>query len=236
MNRNRRFGGYLLAVLALFGLALVAPRAWATPNQARPGQGISVPTPTPVREWSPSPPTNTPPTRPPDGSPATPLPPGTTPVAPGAPTPIPLPAGATPGATGAAALALAKTVDRLETWPGAMVWFTLTASNPGSASARQLVLEDALPAGLDPIPVQDASVSWDGRTLRGRLPLLPPGGQWVVTFSAIVREDAPTGTLVVNSAQLLAAGGLSARAEAYLALPPAELPTVGGIADGIPLP
>ena len=39
MNRNRRLGGYLLVVLALFGAVLVGPRAWATPSQARPGQG-----------------------------------------------------------------------------------------------------------------------------------------------------------------------------------------------------
>jgi uncharacterized repeat protein (TIGR01451 family) len=236
MNPKRRLGGYLLALLVLFGLALFAPRAWATPGQARPGQGVSVPTLTPVREWSPSPPTDTPPTRPPDDAPATPLPPGTTPVMPGVSTTTPLPAKTTTVATGAAALALAKTVDRLQTWPGAMVQFTLTASNAGSASARQLVLVDTLPAGLDPVPVQDASVAWDGRTLRGRLPLLPPGGQWVVTFSAIVREDAPAGALVVNSAKVAAAGGLSARAEAYLALPPVELPRVGGMAGGIPLP
>ena len=39
MNRNRRLGGYLLALLALFGAVLVAPRAWATPSSgaARPG-------------------------------------------------------------------------------------------------------------------------------------------------------------------------------------------------------
>ncbi len=53
MNRNRRLGGYLLAVLALFSAGLMGPRAWATSSQARPGQGISVPTKTPVREWSP---------------------------------------------------------------------------------------------------------------------------------------------------------------------------------------
>ena len=81
---------------------------------------------------------------------------------------------------------------------------------------------------LDPGAVQGTSAAWDGRTLRGRLPILPPGGRWVVTFSASVREDAAAGKLVVNSAQVLATGGLSARSDAYLALPPAELPKVGG--------
>ena len=38
MNRNRRLGGYLLVVLALFGAVLMGPSAWAT-GQTRPGQG-----------------------------------------------------------------------------------------------------------------------------------------------------------------------------------------------------
>ena len=133
------------------------------------------------------------------------------------------------GAT-SAALALMKDVDRLEAWPGVTVLFTLTVSNAGAASARQVVLMDILPAELDPGTVQGVSVAWDGRTLRGLLPVLPPGGRWVVAFDAIVREDATAGKLVVNSAQASAAGGLSARAETYLALPPAELPAVGGSA------
>ncbi len=244
MNRNRRFGVYLLVMLALFAAGLVGPRAWATSNPARPGQGISVPTVTPVREWSPQPPTSVPPTdrptdRPSSGNTMTPLPSGATPTPPARQlTSTPLPAGAaTPGVNGsAAALSLVKTVDRLEIWPGATVWFTLTARNPGAASARQIVLEDVLPAELEPGTVQGTSAAWDGRTLRGRLAVLPPGGQWVVAFSAIVRQDVSAGNLVVNSAQIRAAGGLSAHADAYQALPPAELPQVGRSADELRLP
>jgi uncharacterized repeat protein (TIGR01451 family) len=241
MDRNRRLGGYLLALLALFGAVLVVPRAWATPSQARPGQGITVPTATPVRQWTPPtpvPPTERPTDRPPGGDAATALPPGAAPTTSTLRlTAAPLPAAGTPPVSGAgAALTLAKTSERLETWPGATVWFTLAASNPGSASARQLVLEDVLPAELDPGAVVDAAATWDGRTLRGRLPVLPPGGRWVITFTAIVREDVKAGKLVVNSAQVSAAGGLSARAEAYLALPPAELPAVGGGGDELRQP
>ena len=229
MNRNRRLGGYLEIALVLFGAMLMGPRAWATPS----GQGGSVPTLTPVRPWSPEPPTTVPPTdqptdQPPDDNTATPSPPDATPTSP-APQ---LTSTSNPGA----ALDLVKAADRLEAWPGATVWFTLAVNNPGAASARQLVLEDTLPAELDPGTVDGTSVVWDGRVLRGRLPVLPPGGQWVIAFSASVREDAAAGKLVVNSAQVSAAGGLNARAEAYLALPPAELPTVGGGADDLRLP
>jgi uncharacterized repeat protein (TIGR01451 family) len=234
MNRNYRLGGYLLAALALFGAVLVGPRAWATPSQARPGQGISVPTATPVVEWSPPPP-DVPPTAPPsdDDSDSAPPPDATpTPPAPLPPTPTPIPSAS---ATPSAALALVKKAGRLEAWPGATVTFTLIVSNPGAASARQIVLEDVLPAELDPGTVQGTSAAWDGRTLRGRSSVLPPGGRWVVTFSAIVREDVTAGKLVVNNARASAAGGLNARANAYLALPPAELPAVGGSADELRL-
>ena len=247
MNRNRRLGGYLLITLVLFSAILMGPRAWATSSQARPGQGFTVPTMTPSREWSPEPTTAVPPTdrptdrptgRPSGGNTATPLPPDATPTSPaGLLTSTPISAEATPTVGGSrAALALVKAVDRLEAWPGATVWFTLTVSNPGAASVRQLVLTDVLSVELDPGAVQGTSAAWDGRTLRGRLPVMPPGGRWVVRFSASVREDAAAGKLVVNSAQVSAAGGLSARSDAYLALPPAELPAVGGGADEHRLP
>jgi uncharacterized repeat protein (TIGR01451 family) len=240
MNRNRRLGGYLLITLVLFGAMLMGPRAWATPSQARPGQGLSVPTMTPSRAWSPEPTTAVPPTdrptdRPSDDNTATPIPPGATPTSPArllTSTPVSAEASPTVGGSGAA-LALVKAVDRLEAWPGATVWFTLIVSNPGTASAQQLVLTDVLPAELGPGAVQGTSAAWDGRTLRGRLPVLPPGGRWVVTFSASVREDAAAGKLVVNSAQVSTTGGLSASSDAYLALPPAELPNVGGGTDGL---
>lgn len=238
MNRNRRLGGYLLAVLALFGAVLVGPSAWATVGQTRPGQGGSVPTPTPVKQWSP-PPTERPTDRPPADTTETPVPSGVTPTAPARPltaTPT-IPAAATPSVSSSgAALTLVKAGDRNEAWPGATVWFTLAVSNPGAASARQVVLQDTLPAELDPGVVEGTSAVWDGRVLRGRMPVLPPGGQWVIAFSATVRKDAAAGKLVVNQAQVTAESGLSARAEAYLALPPAELPTVGGRADGLRLP
>ena len=54
MNHRRRLGVYLLVMLALCSAGLMGPRAWATPPQTRPGQGISVPTATPVRRMEPN--------------------------------------------------------------------------------------------------------------------------------------------------------------------------------------
>ncbi len=123
---------------------------------------------------------------------------------------------------------LAKEVGRREVWPGAMVSYTLTLTNVGSVSARQVVLEDTLPADLAPGAVQGAAAAWVGRTLQARVPVLPPGGRLVVAFSAVVAANVAPGGLLVNQAQATAAGGLSASAEVGVALPPAELPVVGG--------
>ena len=133
MNRNRRLGGYLLITLVLFGAILMGPRAWATPSQARPGQGFTVPTMTPSREWSPEPTTAVPPTdrptdrptgRPSGGNTATPLPPGATPTPPAARAhfhPHPRRGYAHSWAAPAQSWRLVKAVDRLEAWPGATV-------------------------------------------------------------------------------------------------------------------
>jgi uncharacterized repeat protein (TIGR01451 family) len=197
---------YVLMALALFAGLIAGPRAWATPAQMRSDQGITVPTKTPVDEPDDEPePTSEPP-------PAT--------VAPEA----------TPAATAtpAAALALTKRANRIPAWRGQTVTFTLVLKNTGQASARQVSLEDTLPAGLEPGPVHGTGAAWNGRTLAGQMPVLPPGGEFVVAFDAVVRADAEVGGLLVNVARASAAGGLSARARAFVALPPAELPAVGG--------
>jgi uncharacterized repeat protein (TIGR01451 family) len=128
----------------------------------------------------------------------------------------------------AAALKLIKRANRLLIWRGQTVTFTLTLTNSGQTSARQVSLADTLPDGLAPGLARGAGAVWDGRTLRAQTPVLPPGGQLVVTFDAVVASDARIGGLLVNRAQATAAGGLSANAEAFVALPPAELPAVGG--------
>jgi uncharacterized repeat protein (TIGR01451 family) len=125
-------------------------------------------------------------------------------------------------------LRLEKRANRDRVWPGASVDFTLILSNVGNASARQLIIEDPLPAGLMPGEItQGAGAGWSQRTLRAQLPVLPPGGKYSVVFRTFVSPDA-TGATLVNRANASAAGGLTAKAAYALALPPSELPPVGG--------
>ena len=154
MNHRRRLGVYLLVMLALFSAGLMGPRAWATPPQTRPGQGISVPTATPVRQWSPTvQPGDTP--RPAEPSPE---PPADTPVAGATPSTAAtitpalsrVPATSLPDA---AALKLIKRANRLLIWRGQTVTFTLILRNSGQTLARQVSLTDTLPDGLTPGPV-----------------------------------------------------------------------------------
>ncbi|MGQ9768229.1 MAG: hypothetical protein ACUVSS_13145, partial [Anaerolineae bacterium] len=127
-----------------------------------------------------------------------------------------------------AALLLTKQADRTVVWPGLEVVFTLTLINQGTTSARQIVIEDALPPALLPGTIQGTAAAWEGQTLRARTPVLAPGGRFVVTFTARVREDVLPGGAIVNQAAATAMGDQRAVAGVVLALAPIELPTTGG--------
>lgn len=219
MKTNTRRIVYGLAALTLLGVLIAGPRAWAVPARDYLGQGGTLPTRTPTRPFVPTEVPTVPPAPPKpratEAPPAAPPAPGETatlaPTAPSAP---------------AAVLALSKTVDRLEAWPGATVRFTVTLANAGAGSARQVVIEDVLPMGLEPGQIITSGAAWAGRTLRARVPVLAPGGRIVVTFTALVRADA-AGVVIINRATATAAGGLNANASAVMGLPPVELPPTG---------
>lgn len=219
MKRNLRFLAYITGGLLLLGVTLVVPAVWATPDQGRPAQ--TVPTRTPVRTFVPT----IAPTEAPTLAPATPVP-GGEPAMTATPEAGPLPA--ITATQMPAALLLTKQADRTVVWPGLEVAFTLTLTNQGTTSVRQIVIEDALPPALLPGTIQGTAAAWEGQTLRARTPVLAPGGRFVVTFTARVREDVLPGGAIVNQAAATAIGGQRAVAGVVLALPPAELPPTGG--------
>ncbi len=234
MKNKARLAIYLAIGLALVAVFVAAPGAWAEPLQNRLGQ--TVPTRTPTGAAPPPtavvatprpgatavPPTDVPPpAAPPPAAGVTATPPGD-PAA--ATTPVP--------AAAAGPLALVKTASQLHIWPGAQVVFTLTLTNTSAASVRQVRLEDALPAGLEPGTIDGKEATWDGRTLRLERAVLPPAGRLTVVFAARVADDVPAGGVIVN--QAVATAGAIARpttrvtAAATLMLPPLELPPTGG--------
>jgi uncharacterized repeat protein (TIGR01451 family) len=233
MNGGARLLGYLLVLSALAALLVATPSAWATPEQSQSGQ-MTVPTRTPKPATPPpSPATDEPedieqPTGQP-GNPPT-LSPGTQ---------VPTPAVATPATTPATPVAAARLTLKKEAapavvWPGATVQYTLTLTNRGTASARQIVIQDTLPDDLVPgaiAPGPDAR--WEGQTLQAQALVLPPGSQLVIVYTADVRVNARPGGVISNSASAAAAGNLQAAASTSVALPPAELPPTGGTLAGI---
>jgi len=232
MNSGARLFGYLLVLFALAALLVATPSAWATPEQSQSAQ-MTVPTRTPKPE--PPPPTAT--DEPDDsgepaGQPETPptaLPTTQSPT-PTVVTPATRPATSVP----APKLRLTKEVAPAAAWPGATLHYTLTLTNPGTASARQIVIQDTLPDELVPgVIAPGADARWEGQTLQAQVLVLPPGSQLVIAYTAEVRVNARPGGVISNSASAAAAGNLRTAASTTVSLPPAELPPTGGTLAGI---
>lgn len=229
MNGGVRFLGYLFVFSALAALLIMIPSAWATPEQSQAAQ-MTVPTRTPKPATPPpSPPTDVPP----DSEQPTDLPP----VLPGTPVPTlsvatPITTPATPAT--AAKLVLRKEVAPTAAWPGATLYYTLTLSNQGTASAQQITVQDTLPADLVPGAIAPGPDSeWEGQTLQVKAPILSPRSQLIIAYTAEVRMNARPGGVISNRANAAAAGNLRATANASVALPPAELPPTGEFFNGI---
>jgi uncharacterized repeat protein (TIGR01451 family) len=230
MNRGARLIGYLLVLFALAALLVAIPNAWATPEQSQSAQ-MTIPTRTP------KPVATTPPPAQSTDAPEATRPADVPTVLPGTQAPTltlatPAAAAATPAT--AARLVMKKEVAPAVVWPGATVHYTLTLTNQGTASARQIVIQDVLPDELVPgaiAPGPDAR--WEGQTLQGQAVVLPPGSQLVIAYTTEVRVNARPGGVISNRASVAAAGNLQAAAGATVTLPPAELPPTGGSLDAI---
>jgi uncharacterized repeat protein (TIGR01451 family) len=120
-----------------------------------------------------------------------------------------------------------------QVWADQPVEFTLILANRSTSPVRNVVLLNALPADLAPgAIISGAGAVWRDRTLRMERSELAPGEQLEIVFQAIVGAELPAGAAIVNRASATAAGGLEASASAILAMPPSELPRVGGMMHG----
>jgi hypothetical protein len=148
----------------------------------------------------------------------------------------PTPVAATPTASPTApapvagdALSLSIEASPLQAWSGVKVVCTLTLINRSADTLRDVVLLDPLPAGLEPAAIYaDVAAAWQGRTLRAEAASLAPGERLQVIFEAVVGANVAPGAVIFNQATASAAGVAQVAASATIALPPAELPRVGG--------
>lgn len=208
MGQQTRSLFYLALALALAGIFLIGGEAWARPVANMESQTVPTKTPRPTL----TPPTAPSPTVPPGQTPA----PGVTPVAPSG-----------------GVLNLTMTTGQLAIWPGMTATFTVTATNSGSASLREVTIENALPQGLEPgVVVTGAGAAWNGRVLRASVPVLAPGGVFAVVYTARVRADIASDATLVNRAVATTADGQQVAASVVLGQPPLELPTTGGAVAG----
>ena len=133
-----------------------------------------------------------------------------------------------PTASGAA-LGLTIRANPSEVWADQPVEYTLALVNQSAGPIRGVILLDPLPADLDPgAIISGAGATWRDRILRVEKEELAPGERLEIVFQALVGAKLPSGAAVVNRVSASAAGGLQASASATIAMPPPELPRVGG--------
>ena len=207
-SQQKRLFVYLLVALMLLTIMARVSPVWATSGASHANQTV----PTPTRPGSGPPP-------PPVAPTADPTPPADLPSS-VLPSPAPPPQ---------AQLTLGLQTDRVAVWPGVVVRYTLTLANAGQSSAREVELDATLPEGLTPLTAEtSAGAAWSGRNLSLSQPVLAPNGRLVVTFAAVVQPGAQQGSVLVTEARASASALASLSASQPVALPPAQLPAVGG--------
>ncbi len=113
---------------------------------------------------------------------------------------------------------------------GDAVTFTITVRNVGGSGSGIIILEDELPEELTYVTgsssVNGVSVEPEtsGSILRWTLPPLPPGGEWILSFSATV-SSLPVGSDIVYNV-VLYGGEVVARAPVVIVRPPGPAPEV----------
>jgi len=114
-------------------------------------------------------------------------------------------------------------------WSGRDVVFTVRLANVGAGPAADVVLSDLLPTTLVPVEARTdrGDISWQGNLLTVTLGDLAAGETVVLRIVARAATGVSAGEVIENVAEVDYHGGYRA-ASAWVALPPAVLPAVGG--------
>lgn len=180
--------GLALVVAALMPAAV--PHSLAAPVQAITETVTEPPPPTNTPDLPPRP-TNTPPPE------ATPIPPSDTPVAPPTFTPEPPREEADPE--------ISKSVEPAVASPGDTLTYSIRVGNDGNATARDVLVEDALPAGLLILSASSGQgvVDVSGNVIRWTVGDIRPDQEFFLNVSVRVADDVQPGELT-NVATLTA--------------------------------
>jgi uncharacterized repeat protein (TIGR01451 family) len=118
-----------------------------------------------------------------------------------------------PGGAGTPVLKLVNGQPLAEVSPGSTVTYSIAFMNSGQTAANDVVVTDAVPAGITPelatvqvngVAAPSGSATQNGQTLTITIPTLAPGAHDVVTFAALVTTQATIGQSYVNTATIAA--------------------------------
>jgi uncharacterized repeat protein (TIGR01451 family) len=120
-----------------------------------------------------------------------------------------------PGGAGTPVLKLVNGEPLAEVLPGATVTYSIAFMNSGALVANDIVVTDAVPAGITPdlgtvqvngVAVPPGSATLSGQTLTVTIASLAPGAHDVVTFAALVTTSTVVGQTYVNTVTIVAYG------------------------------
>jgi len=114
---------------------------------------------------------------------------------------------------------------------GDVITWTVTVRNSDTATMQTVLMEDAVPGGLEITSASTTlgNITRDGQTVKLNVPSLAPGGSAVVTIVTTVSDELTGPGTLSNTACALRSGGTQACATAEVSLGPGveELPLTG---------
>ncbi len=103
-------------------------------------------------------------------------------------------------------LSISKTVNRNSAYAGDEIVYTITYRNDGAKTAENVVIRDNYDDSL--LKVEEAGGGvLSGGLIEWQIGALPVGSNGSVNFTARIKNDAPTGIIIYNKAEIASSGG-----------------------------
>jgi uncharacterized repeat protein (TIGR01451 family) len=103
-----------------------------------------------------------------------------------------------------AKIQVSKSVNKVGVQAGANLTYILVATNVGASTAANVVVQDTLPAGINPVPVSESfstapSATTAGPPRRWTFPSLASGASLTITLTVQTQAGQPLGTTLYNN-------------------------------------